>query len=103
MRPRGSFGPVGQALLQAAARSPGTVTQLAERACVGYGVAARTASRFVAAGHLVRVSDERPALLAVPDSAPAACHPDDDGGAVFLLLTRIWPARSPEPEPEAAS
>lgn len=62
-RPRGTFGPVARALLDAAAKEPGTVRELAARAQVGYAAANWTTSRLVAAGVLVNTSDRRPAVL----------------------------------------
>lgn len=71
MRPRGSFGEVAIALRSAAFEAPGTVAQLAERACVGYDVARYTASRLVSSGELVKRNEGRPAILAAPPQTPA--------------------------------
>ena len=59
------MGEVSMALVQAAQFRPGTVVQLAERACVGYDVARFKAKDLVRAGVLVPMSDERPRVLAV--------------------------------------
>ena len=83
MRPRGTFGEVGRALLQEAQRQPGTVKQLAERAQVGYQAAAATASRYLQGGQLVRVSSGRPAVL-------AASKPSEDGDAFLILSLTLW-------------
>jgi len=66
MRPRGSYGPVAQALLSAAADGPGPVRQLASRAQVGFSAAEYTCSRLVRQGELVVLDGSRPAVLAVP-------------------------------------
>ena len=66
------FGEVSLALLGAARVGPGTVVQLAERACVGYATARYTASRLVSTGVLARAADQRPAVLCVPHAAPDA-------------------------------
>lgn len=55
-RPRGELG---AAILSAAKAGPGTVKELADRACVGRRVACYTCSRLVASGHLV-VLHKRP-------------------------------------------
>ena len=77
-RPTGAVGAVAKAMLTAAASGPGTVVQLAERACVGYGAARYTASRLVSSGALSPLSPGRPAILAVagpggPAPGVAAC------------------------------
>lgn len=59
-------GDVSRALLSAAASTPGTVHELAERACVGYAAARYTSSRLVSRGELVPVREGRPRVLAVP-------------------------------------
>lgn len=74
-RPRGRpMGELASALLHAAASSPGTVAELAERACVGYDAARFKASALVRSGALVPLSDSRPRVLAAagPDGAAAA-------------------------------
>lgn len=75
-RPPGCYGEIGKALVSAADHGPGTVRQLAERMCVGYDAARYTASRLVSAGALVRVSAQRPALLALPQDARPAPRQD---------------------------
>lgn len=87
LRRRGRpMGEVGVALLQAAKGGPGTVVQLAERACVGYGAARYTASRLVSAGALVPLTAGRPAVLgAVPDQ-PA----DPPAGGLRALPRSFW-------------
>lgn len=61
-RPRESFGPVAQTMVQAARQQPGTVRQLAERTQIGYDVARYTAHRLVAGG-VLQQTDDRPAIL----------------------------------------
>jgi len=63
-RPRGTYGPVSLALLEAAA-TPGTVAELARRALVGARVASFTASRLIDRRALVVVSEpgQRPAIV----------------------------------------
>lgn len=85
MRPRGSFGPVGRALLDAAQTSPGQVRQLAARAQVSYAAARYTASRLVEAGALVVIDSGRPATLA-PSSAAG---PDEGPALAWLVLHRL--------------
>lgn len=68
MRPRGSYGPVAQAMLAAARSGPAPVAVLAQRAQVGFAAAAYTASRLVSAGQLQRVNVGRPALLRVAET-----------------------------------
>lgn len=85
------MGEVATALLSAASMAPGTVAQLAERACVGYDAARYTASRLVSAGALVAVAGGRPAVLAGAQ-APAA-----DGTRVALERLRSFWECSPEP------
>lgn len=65
MRP---MGEISRAMMDAAAERPGTVRELAARTQVGYDAARYTATRLVDRGQLVRVSDERPVVLAL---APA--------------------------------
>jgi hypothetical protein len=85
MRPRGTFGPVGRALLDAAAAAPGTVNGLAVRACVSYAAARYTASRLVDAGVLVVIDAGRPAVLGPP--APGAA--EGAAGAALVVLQRL--------------
>lgn len=68
MRPLGSYGDVARALLGAAEEGCAPVRELAERALIGYGAAAYTASRLVDRGHLVVVEQGRPAVLGLPCS-----------------------------------
>ncbi len=65
-RPARSYGPVAEALVQAAGQGPGAVKDLAARAQVGFSVARYTASRLLAAGALVQVAPGRPRVLGVP-------------------------------------
>lgn len=71
-RPRESFGPVAQAMVQAARQQPGTVRQLAERAQVGYDVARYTAHRLVERGALRECTTGRPAVLGLADRQSGA-------------------------------
>lgn len=71
MRPRGTYGEVANALLQAAqAAQRASVRQLAEQAQVGYAAARVTASRLISAGHLVVVQPGRPMIVAPPMPQP---------------------------------
>lgn len=65
-RPQGSYGGVAMALRDAAVSGPAPVRVLCERAQVGYAAGRYTASRLVAAGHLVPVQAGRPMVLALP-------------------------------------
>lgn len=65
MRPPGD---ITRALADAA-REPGTVVQLAQRAQVSLAAARYTASRMVGRGELAVVLDGRPAVLSVPQAA----------------------------------
>lgn len=87
MRPRGSYGDVALALREAASAAPGTVAQLAERACVGYDAARYTASRLVRAGDLVVLEGGRPAVLTAPPMAPAG---EELASALQLLERSFW-------------
>ena len=71
------MGDVAAALLSAAARSPGTVVQLAERACVGYDAARFKAAALVRSGALVPLTEGRPRVLAAacggaPQASPSS-------------------------------
>lgn len=68
MRPRGE---IAIALLDAF-RVPGTVSQAAERAQVGYAAARYTATRLVDRGELRVLEDTRPAVLVAADALPDA-------------------------------
>ena len=70
MRPRGDFS---RELHAAALQGPGTVTELAHRAQVGLRVARYTASRMLARGDLVPLTEGRPVVLgaAAAGQAPA--------------------------------
>lgn len=89
-RPRGSYGEIGRAMLDAAGSGPAPVRELAQRAQVGYAAARYTASRLVSAGALRVVEDSRPVVL-------AAAWPDDDDDAVPLeqVLRRSFWEREP--------
>lgn len=90
-RPHGAMGAVAKALLSAAASGPGTVVQLAERACVGYAAARYTASRLVSAGALSPLCSGRPAVLAVT----AQDGPAPGDAACGLEALRLFWARAP--------
>jgi hypothetical protein len=64
------MGEISLAMLSMAAQQPGTVRDLAMRAQVGYDVARYTATRLVERGQLVRVADQRPAVLGVAPPQP---------------------------------
>lgn len=75
-RPRGSFGPIAQAMLQAAVE-PGTAAELATRAQVGRAAARYTVTRLVQAGELVAVEPRtRPAVLQRRQQAAQGEHAD---------------------------
>lgn len=88
-RPVGAFGDVSRALLASASSAgPGTVRDLAERACVGAAVARYTASRLVSRGELVPLSTGRPMVLAAAGvrsfwEEAVAEAAADDGDAVY--------------------
>jgi predicted transcriptional regulator len=88
-RIRGQYGPVAQALLQAADEQPGTVRELAQRANVGYAVARYSVSRLVSAGVCV-LDGGRPAKV-----WPAAQHEQTSTGAMEALdaLQACWLGR----------
>lgn len=91
MRPPGTYGDVRVALMQAAAAGPAPVRGLAERAGVGFDLAKCTASRMVAAGDLVRLSEGRPSVLGLP-TTPLAMPPAGDGLGDLLVAmsTSFW-------------
>lgn len=68
MRP---MGEIAIALKRAAGEGPATVRDFAQRAQVGLQAAKYTCSRLVARGDMVRLSEGRPAILAL--SAEGAC------------------------------
>lgn len=85
-RPRGE---VARALVSAASHGPGTVAELAGRACVGRAAARYTASRLVSSGALVPLSAGRPVLLALQDWQPDAL------GAALERLRSAWEGAGP--------
>jgi hypothetical protein len=89
MRPRGSFGEVGRALLAEAQRQPGTVREIAARANVGYQLAKTTATRYVQGGQLVKLNAQRPAVLGagMPGSAAPVVV---EGDALLILTLGLW-------------
>jgi len=93
MRP---LGDIARALLQHAG-TPGTVRQVCERAQVGYGVGAYTASRLLSAGLLVADAEAPPPQRAGRGRPPmvvkVAPEPDDDG--VMQMLQRAFAPRRP--------
>lgn len=100
MRPRGSYGEIAQALRAAAAAAPGTVRELAGRACVGYAAARYTASRLASTGVLVAVDESRPAVLALSSSF-AANGPDESTGGAWCansvgVMLDPWFWREPD-------
>jgi hypothetical protein len=66
------LGELSQALLLAAAASPGTVRELAARSQVGFAQARYTASRLVSRGALVEVDATRPAVLAPAETVDSS-------------------------------
>jgi hypothetical protein len=92
MRP---LGDIASAMLQHAS-TPGTVRQVCERAQVGYGAGAYTASRLLTAGLLVRHADAQPPRAGrgrPPMLVMAAPEPDDD--SVMLVLQRGFAQHRP--------
>ena len=98
-RPRGSYGELGAALLDAAKCGPGTVIELADRACVGRHASRYTCSRLLTAGHLVEVGrrcgpggkGRQSAVLALPSA------PKPEPGASLAAAMALWrPARAGE-------
>jgi hypothetical protein len=90
-RIRGQYGPVAQALLQAADEQPGTVRELAQRANVGYAVSRYSVSRLVSAGVCV-LDGGRPAKVWT-----AAQYEQANAGAMEALdaLQACWLGRGP--------
>ena len=80
MRP---YGEITLALKSAAGQGPAPVRTLCERAQVGYQAGARTASRMVARGQLVR-GEGWPAALALPPGGDALAD------QLAELQTRFW-------------
>lgn len=79
------MGEVARALIAAAA-TPGTVRQLAERTHVGYAAARFTASRLVMRGILVAVDPEaRPAQLIA-----AKVEADADASCALVGVLNAW-------------
>ena len=79
MRPPGDFARA----LASAARQPGTVRQLCERAQVGFDVGRKTASRMLGRGELLVLEVEPPtgpgrpaAVVVAAECAPAATRLD---------------------------
>ena len=85
MRPTGTWGPVGAALLHAAHQGPGTVAELAQRAQVGFKSARYTATRLCQAGELQVVQGGRPQVL-----APAVYQPAGPHDALVMLDAAFW-------------
>lgn len=77
-RPRGSYGEVRAALLDAWRQGPAPVREAAERACVGHAVARYTASRMAEEGQLMVVVASRPAVMAVAGDSSVCALPDAD-------------------------
>lgn len=88
-RPRGSYGEIGRAMLDAAGAGPAPVRELAARAQVGYSAARYTASRLVSAGALRVVDEGRPVVLGpvLPD--------EDDAEPLEAVMRRSFWEREP--------
>lgn len=84
------MGELASALLHAAASSPGTVADLAERACVGYDAARFKASALVRSGALVPLSDSRPRVLAAAAQAGPAVGATAAPRCALLELPRSF-------------
>ena len=82
MRPRGSFGLVGMALIDAARVKPGTLRELAHRSNVGYDAARDHVPKLARAGALRVVEtkkvDYRNRLVHVYEVTPADSVPAVD-------------------------
>jgi hypothetical protein len=93
MRP---LGDIARAMLQHAS-TPGTVREVCERAHVGYGTGAYTASRLLSAGLLVAdakaPAPQRAARGRPPMVVMVAPEHDDEG--VVHLLQRAFALRRP--------
>jgi hypothetical protein len=91
-RPVGAVGEVARALLDQAAREPGTARELSRRACVGDRVGMYTVSRLKNAGLLVQVLDGRPAVFAAKGCAELCLLEDRSGqaGAVLGALAALF-------------
>lgn len=77
-RPRGSYGDVRAALLDAWRQGPAPVREAAARACVGHAVARYTASRMADEGQVCVVVAGRPAVMALPDDERVCVLPAAD-------------------------
>jgi len=84
-RPIGAVGEVARAMLEEAARAPGTARELSRRACVGDRVGIYTASRLASAGLLVKVLDSRPAVYAAKGCADLCLLSERAGDAGAAL------------------
>ena len=95
MRPRGTFGDIALALMNAAQQQPGTLRELAQRSQVGYG-SARDTVRNLARSKVLRVVesrrvDYRNRLVHVDEEAPtidgagAIVEPDDARSSLVEL------------------
>lgn len=82
-RPRGSYGEIGRAMVNAAASGPASVRELAARAQVGYDAARYTASRLVRLGALEVAEEGRPAVLSVPAAPRQEHEPLEELGAAI--------------------
>lgn len=82
-RPRGTYGDVREALLDAWRQGPAPVREAAERACVGHAVARYTASRMADEGQVRVVVASKPAVLALPDDERLCSLPDQADGEVM--------------------
>lgn len=89
------MGEVASAMVSAAAVGPGTVAELAARACVGYDAARYTASRLVSSGALVALSAGRPAVLGAPEAAQAQQWSPARLGVALEQLRSFWEGDAP--------
>ena len=76
-------GEVTRALLAAAEAGPGTVRELAARACAGRHAARYTCSRMLSRGELMIVTPGRPAILGLATT-------DTRAGPRFDALADAW-------------
>jgi hypothetical protein len=85
-------GDIALAILEAARQQPGTVRELAARACVGSRHARYTCSRLQSTGRLVPLTPgARPAVLGIPTPKTAdACTVIGSASADLAAVLGAW-------------
>jgi hypothetical protein len=84
-------GEIALAILAEARIRPGTVRELAARACVGSRHARYTCSRLQSAGRLVPITKTRPAVLGIPaPKAADVCTVIGSTGADLAAVLGAW-------------